>query len=303
MLQISVTIDRAQLLSTEQALLDHGACSVTLRDAADDPVLEPLPGEAPLWPTVIVTALFDDDMDFQPLQRMLNGMLARQPPLEIERVAKRDWPQLWKQDCATLSFGRCLRVRRGDSPENNGIGNDGNEPNTLLFDLFLDPGLAFGTGDHPTTALCLEWLDANPPRDREVIDYGCGSGILGLAALKLGARRVYAVDIDPQALVATRDNAARNGIGTRALLTLNPAELPMLAADLLLANIVARPLMVLAQTFATCVMPGGCVVLSGLLTDQADAVAAVYAPWFTFSPAHEKDGWSLLAGHRRPANR
>ncbi len=141
------------------------------------------------------------------------------------------------------------------------------------------------------------------PRNCEVIDYGCGSGILGLAALKLGARRVYAVDIDPQALFATRDNAARNGIGTRALQTYCPEELPMHAADLLLANIVARPLIGLAQTFATRVMPGGRVVLSGLLTEQADALAAVYSPWFTFAPAQAKGGWSLLAGLRRPASR
>jgi len=303
MLQISLTIDRAQLASTEQALLDHGACSVTLRDAADDPVLEPRPGEAPVWPTVVVTGLYADNIDTESLQRRLHGVLAGRPALEITRLAERDWTQVWKHDCATLTFGRRLRVRRGDGPQGRHPERDHPVQISSSVDLFLDPGLAFGTGDHPTTALCLEWLDANPPRDREVIDYGCGSGILGLAALKLGARRVYAVDIDPQALFATRDNAARNGIGTRALQTYCPEELPMHAADLLLANIVARPLIGLAQTFATRVMPGGRVVLSGLLTEQADALAAVYSPWFTFAPAQAKGGWSLLAGLRRPASR
>ncbi|MBA2490966.1 MAG: 50S ribosomal protein L11 methyltransferase [Gammaproteobacteria bacterium] len=163
MLQISLTIDRAQLASTEQALLDHGACSVTLRDAADDPVLEPRPGEAPVWPTVVVTGLYADNIDTESLQRRLHGMLAGRPPLEITRLAERDWTQVWKHDCATLTFGRRLRVRRGDGPQARHPERDHPVQISSSVDLFLDPGLAFGTGDHPTTALCLQWLDANPP--------------------------------------------------------------------------------------------------------------------------------------------
>jgi len=300
MIQISVTTDRAHLDPVERALLAHGAASVTLRDAADDPVLEPLPGAAPVWPSVIVTGLFSVDADTESLRRILNTVLDNEPQMEIATLAEQDWSQVWKHDCTSLRFGRRLRIRRGDGPESDGPEGDDHEPARSTIDIFLDPGLAFGTGDHPTTALCLKWLDANPPHQRDMIDYGCGSGILALAAIKLGARRVYAVDIDPQALLATRDNAARNGISAQALLTLGPDALPSKPADLLVANIVARPLAELAQNFATRLKPGGRIVLSGLLPEQIDAVTAVYLPWFNFAPAREKNGWGLLAGVRRP---
>jgi ribosomal protein L11 methyltransferase len=163
----------------------------------------------------------------------------------------------------------------------------------------LDPGLAFGTGTHPTTALCLEWLDSADVAGRRVIDYGCGSGILAIAAAKLGAASVTAVDIDPQALLATHDNALRNGVAQ--LITAHLADESSLAtADILLANILAGPLESLAPAFAARVTAGGCLVLSGILQNQAEAVASRYAPWFDIAPVVVRDGWARLDGVRRP---
>ncbi|MBV9316837.1 MAG: 50S ribosomal protein L11 methyltransferase, partial [Gammaproteobacteria bacterium] len=164
--------------------------------------------------------------------------------------------------------------------------------------VLLDPGLAFGTGTHPSTALCLTWLDANPPVDARVIDYGCGSGVLGIAAAKLGAAEVYAFDIDPQALIATHDNAHANGLGTRISVHASAATLPP-ATDLLLANILAAPLCALAASFASLVRAGGQLVLSGLMQHQAMEVTAAYAAWFDVAGYAERDGWVCLAARRR----
>jgi ribosomal protein L11 methyltransferase len=162
----------------------------------------------------------------------------------------------------------------------------------------LDPGLAFGTGTHPTTALCLEWLDGHELGGRDVVDYGCGSGILAIAAARLGASRVRAVDIDPQALIATRENALRNGVAGQVDITTD-AQLETGSADVLLANILAGPLVDLAQRFAAALRPGGLLALSGLLAEQADAVTAAYRPWFHIETITTRDGWVLLGGRRR----
>jgi ribosomal protein L11 methyltransferase len=170
------------------------------------------------------------------------------------------------------------------------------EPDAVRIEL--DPGLAFGTGTHPTTALCLEWLDAQPVEGRRVVDYGCGSGILAIAAARLGAARVRAMDIDPQALIATRDNAGRNGVIAALDITGDP-ELSPASADLLLANILAGPLVELAPRFARAVRPGGLIAVSGLLADQAAAVTAAYRPWFDIGTTATREGWALVAGRRR----
>ena len=164
----------------------------------------------------------------------------------------------------------------------------------------LDPGLAFGTGTHPTTALCLEWLDSRDIAGRQVVDYGCGSGILGIAAAKLGAGSVLAMDIDPQALIATRENAERNGVSDRIAVTGDP-QLAAGSADVLLANILAGPLVELAPRFAAALVPGGRLALSGLLPEQADAVTGAYRPWFHIETTTTRDGWVLL-GARRQTN-
>ncbi len=289
MLQISITTDRAHLDRVEEALLEHGALSITLRDAADDPVLEPLPGETPVWPRIIVTGLFSAGVETEPLRHALHAIANENCGCDIKSVAERDWARACLNDFKPLRFGTRLRI----------LPTTYDEPDGTKIDIRLDAGLAFGTGTHPTTALCLEWLDANPPVNARIIDYGCGSGILAIAALKLGARRALAVDIDPQALLATRANAARNGIGSEQMLACHPSDLPCTLADLLLANILARPLIELAKDFASCVKSGGKLVLSGLLQGQIDESSAVYAPWFEFCRTREKEGWVLLEGTRR----
>lgn len=266
-----------------------GALSVTLQDAADQPLFEPPPGATPLWSQVRVTALFDAGADLDRIRAAVANRFgaACAGRLQIESLDDRDWVRAWMDGYAPMRFGeRLWIVPTGfDAPDPAGV------------NLLLDPGLAFGTGTHPTTALCLEWLDAHPPVDRVVVDYGCGSGILGIAALKLGAREVWAVDNDPQALVATVDNAERNGVAGRVRAVL-PGDLPAIAADLLLANILANPLIGLAPRFAGLVRPGGGLVLSGILAEQAAGVSAAYAQDFAMWPAVQREDWVRLEGAR-----
>lgn len=266
-----------------------GALSVTLQDAADQPLFEPPPGATPLWSQVNVTALFEGGADIARIQAAIANRFgtACAERLHIEPLDDRDWVRAWMDGYAPMRFGaRLWIVPTGfDAPDPDGV------------NLLLDPGLAFGTGTHPTTALCLEWLDAHPPVDRVVIDYGCGSGILGIAALKLGAREVWAVDNDPQALTATRDNAERNGVAERVK-TFLPGDLPAMQSDLLLANILANPLIELAPRFAALVCPGGDLVLSGILAEQAESVAAAYREAFTVAPPDQREDWVRLTGVR-----
>ncbi|WP_411293538.1 50S ribosomal protein L11 methyltransferase [Thiohalobacter sp.] len=265
-----------------------GALSVTLVDAADEPVLEPGPGETPLWSRTRVVALFDAGIDPDAVRAGLARHIGEAAQrMTAEPLEDRDWTRAWLDDFAPMRFGERLWVIPGDMAP----------PEPDAVNLLLDPGLAFGTGTHPTTALCLSWLDAHPPAGRDVIDYGCGSGILAIAALKLGARRVRGVDIDPQALTASRDNARRNGVDAALSLFL-PDELPAGPADLLLANILANPLIELAPTLVSLVRPGGRLVLSGILAAQADAVAAVYRPHGELEPVVEQDGWVRLVVRR-----
>jgi ribosomal protein L11 methyltransferase len=286
-LQLTLDIGSRDPEPFEDALFALGARSVTLEDAADDPVLEPAPGATPLWPTVVVKALFDAGADRDAIERTLAAATASPPPPRFEHVPDKAWEREWLRDFRPMRFGRRLWVCPG------GMTTD--DPDAIRVEL--DPGLAFGTGTHPTTALCLEWLDGHDVAGRRVVDYGCGSGILAIAAARLGAASVRAMDIDPQALTATRDNALRNGVGERIAPTDDP-ELESGASDVLLANILAGPLVELAPRFAQAVRPGGALALSGLLVDQADAVTAAYRPWFDIATAAERDGWALLAGRR-----
>lgn len=287
-LQLTLAIGRAAPEPCEEALFDLGALSVTLEDAADDPVLEPAPGETPLWPTIRVKALFPDDADRWWIATMLGRRLPGTPSPDFEAVADRAWEREWLKDFGPMRFGRRLWVCPGGQPAD--------DPDAVRIEL--DPGLAFGTGTHPTTAMCLEWLEGHEPAGKDVVDYGCGSGILAIAALKLGASRVRAMDIDPQALVATRENALRNGVDHGLTVTDDP-HLPDRSTDLLVANILAGPLVELAPRFAAAIRPGGDVVLSGILAEQADTVTAAYRPCFDIALAATRDGWGLLCGRRR----
>lgn len=274
----------------EQALLATGALSVTLTDAADQPVLEPAPGETPIWPRTRLTGLFEAGVDTADVERRLCRALGMPelPGLRIEPLEDRDWARAWMDDFRPMRFGRRLWI----CPE----GFEPPEPRGTV--LLLDPGLAFGTGTHPTTALCLEWLDAHPPEGLEMIDYGCGSGVLAIAAVLLGVREVRAVDNDAQALAATRANAAKNGVAP-SVTTFAPEALPDEPTDLLLANILARPLCELARRFAALVRAQGRVVLSGILESQVDALRAAYGPWFDLSAPTLREGWACLEGQRK----
>jgi ribosomal protein L11 methyltransferase len=225
-LQLTFDVGSADPAPIEETLTSLGATSVTLEDAADDPVLEPAPGETPLWPTVRLRALFREDADPRAIEAGLVKLLPPKTLLRFEVLEDRPWEREWLRDFHPMRFGRRLWV----CPDGQAAG----DANAVR--LALDPGLAFGTGTHPTTALCLEWLDGSELRDLRVIDYGCGSGILAIAALKLGAAEAFAYDIDPQARLATRDNAVRNGVADRLTITATAPQEPE-SCDLLVANI------------------------------------------------------------------
>jgi len=288
-LQVRLTTDAEQAPLIEAALTNAGALAVTLGDAGDDPQLEPAPGTQPLWGHLCITALFPDGPgaleQAAALGARLAGALAAQPV--VEYLPERAWERAWLDDFRPTRFGERLWVcPRGQAPA---------DAQALIVEL--DPGLAFGTGHHATTALCLEWLDAAQLGGCTLIDYGCGSGILAIAALRLGAAQATAVDHDPQALEATRDNALANGVANR-LRICAPAEPPLGAADVLVANILAATLVELAPRLAELVRPGGRIALSGLLADQVAAVSAAYETTFALDPPREREDWVLLSGRR-----
>lgn len=289
-LQFTFDIGASDPLPLEEALAGLGAHSVTLEDAADDPVLEPAPGETPLWPTMRLHALFDGDADANAVVDRIAADFPGMPRARVARVEDRAWEREWLRDFRPMRFGRRLWICPGGQPAGD----------IDAVRVELDPGLAFGTGTHPTTALCLEWLDGRDLRGRAVVDYGCGSGILAIAAMKLGASSAHAVDIDPQALIATRENAARNALGPGLVVTDEP-RLAAASADVLVANILAGPLVELAPRLASAVRPGGELALSGVLADQVDAVTAAYRPWFDIALTRARDGWGLVGGQRREA--
>ena len=287
-LQIVVQTSGDQVDSVSEAFNSMGALSVTVLDAGDEPLLEPAPGETPLWSSVRLVALFPAGQDEDTLRRTLHQQLpGLSEEILVETLEDQDWSNTWRDSFSAMCFGEHLWVCPvGEMPQ----------PSDAVV-VHLDPGMAFGTGTHATTAMCLRWLDAHPPTDLRVIDYGCGSGILAIAAQKLSAAHVSAVDIDPQALLATRENARRNGCG-EAIGVAHPDELAAATADLLIANILANPLIELAPRLAGLVRAGGDLVLSGVLGEQADAVRAAYGRWFSLSETLERDGWVCIHGVR-----
>jgi ribosomal protein L11 methyltransferase len=264
-----------------------GALSVTLGDAGDQPLLEIPPESTPLWHQTKVTALFEGDQDPLHLRNSIASFLNPElvTRLQWERIEDQIWERVWLEYFKPMSFGRRLWV----CPANESI----DQENAVVIQL--DPGLAFGTGTHPTTALCLEWLDAQPLEGKRIIDYGCGSGILAIAALKLGAASAVALDHDPQALDATRDNAEKNGVSDR-LTTCLPEELPNGQFDLLVANILAAPLIQLAADFAKIIRPGGRFALSGILAEQQSEVEPAYQGFATIDASKRHQDWLLLSG-------
>jgi ribosomal protein L11 methyltransferase len=287
-LALSFELRGLDLALAEAACLELGALAITLSDARDEPVLEPSPGEVRLWPATRMQALFTKTAGGAELGARLAARLGLEPGrLAATPLADRAWEREWLRDFHARQFGRRLWI----CPHHEQV----QERDAVV--VKLDPGLAFGTGTHPSTALCLEWLDAELRPGMSVIDYGCGSGILGIAAALLGAGSVDAFDIDPQALLATAENAVANGLGARLRVRSDPAQLPG-RVELLLANILAGSLRGLAGHFAARVDPHGQLVLAGILDRQAEAVAGAYAPWFDIARYGEREGWVALAGTR-----
>jgi len=285
-LKIQTTSEDVEALSAFLHLL--GAAAVTLQDSADQPVLEPAPDTTPLWSQTTVVALFAEKTDLNSILNFLFKQFNTEFNYSVELLEDQDWERAWLKDFHAMRFGQRLWVCPSTETP----------PDANAVNIILDPGLAFGTGTHPTTALCLEWLDAHPPRNELVIDYGCGSGILAIAALKLGAQKVWAVDYDPQALEATQINAERNQLDLSALSILLPSQLPSLQVDTLIANILARPLIELAPHFATLVKPGGNLVLAGILENQQEKVINVYKGNFKVIETHTRENWLRMVAQR-----
>ena len=300
-LELSLTLQASQQPRAEAALEELGALSVTLRDAdAETPdeqaIFEPGVGELPLWATVSMQALFEDGTDQRGLSAALHELLPAldAASLHFSTVEDQDWERVWMDQYQPMQFGERLWIY----PWNIEPPAAGDE-----IVVRLDPGLAFGSGTHPTTALCLEWLDHQDLHGRRVIDFGCGSGILAIAALKLGAGAALAIDNDPQALSATADNAERNQVGER-LQRLSVEQGPQAAADVepaevLVANILAGPLAALAPDFARLTRPGGWLAISGILAEQADGLLERYADWFEELRAEKREDWVRISGRRR----
>jgi ribosomal protein L11 methyltransferase len=289
-LQIRINTHREQAEAIEDALLTAGAASVTMEDNADQPILEPALGETPLWNDTRVTGLFTADTDTTQATVIATAALGQSlPDYRWEILEDKDWERAWMDSYEPMPFGKRLWICPSWKQP----------PQQDVVNLMLDPGLAFGTGTHPTTALCLRWLDSADLEGKTVVDYGCGSGILGIAALLLGAERVIAVDNDPQALIATLDNADRNGIDHQRISTYLPEQAPSeQQADVLLANILAGPLQELAETFSQRCKPGAPIVLSGILDSQAQALCAHYQQWFEMGEPALQEQWVRLHGNR-----
>jgi ribosomal protein L11 methyltransferase len=290
-LQIPADPDNADQL--EELLMEMGADAVTMEDDADQPIFEPDPGTTPLWSDTRVTGLFDADQDIERICADIRDAWHQQTQQELAEidvtlVGDKDWERAWMDDFTPLRFGQRLWI----------VPSWHEAPDPKAANLLLDPGLAFGTGTHPTTALCLEWLDGAKVEGSQVIDYGCGSGVLALAALLLGADHAIGVDTDAQALEASRDNARRNQVEDARLDLYLPGDDPDTRADILLANILAGPLVELAPVLATKVSPGGHLVLSGILAQQAREVMAAYEPWFIMDEPEQREEWTRLTGRR-----
>jgi len=289
--QLSIQCTAAELEQTEAVLLELGALSISLADAKDEPLYEPLPGHTPIWQDSIVTGMFEAKTDPEQLYHQLSHQLPihlvgsiRQSQLEDQ-----DWVQAYRSHYYPIQCSENLWIvpswRKAPDPD--------------AVNIELDPGLAFGTGGHPTTSLCLSWIAENRIEGKTVIDYGCGSGMLAIAACKFGAQKSLGVDIDPQAIDASRQNAERNAIDSTNLELSLPAAMDRTPVDLLIANILSGPLIELAPSLAELVKPGGKILLSGILREQQNAIQLAYQPFFDLGPVCAKEDWIRVTGTRK----
>ena len=289
-LQLRLAITPEQAPALEDQLLELGAVSVTFMDAEDQPIFEPDLRTTPLWSNTHLLALFEADTDGAALLQHLRLLRqAELPTHELEQIEDQDWERSWMDNFHPMRFGQRLWI----------VPSWHAAPEPDAVNLLLDPGLAFGTGTHPTTSLCLQWLDAQQLQGKTLIDFGCGSGILAIAGLLLGAEHAVGTDIDIQALEASRDNAQRNQIVDELFDLYLPENMPAEPADVLVANILAGPLVSLAPQLASLVKPGGLLALSGILAEQTDEILQAYQGDFELDPVAEQDGWIRVSGKRR----
>ena len=288
-LQLKIDTSKSDAERIEEALELVGAGAIMLEDAADQPLFEPPLGTTPLWDATRIVALFTIDSDMDAILEFLNQQLVGGlPSHRVEILEDQVWERAWMDHYHPMCFGQRLWVVPSWTPP----------PQPDAINLLLDPGLAFGTGTHATTALCLEWLDGLDLQDKIVVDYGCGSGILAIAALLLGAKHAYCVDTDPQALLATKDNAARNHVGDKVTVCF-PNAMPAINADVVVANILAGPLAELAPILAKLCNTNGNLALSGIIDTQVEELKLAYASWFELNQLKTKDeNWCRLSGIR-----
>ena len=287
-LRVTTTEEKAEQVS--DMLMGWGAQAVSFLDAHDTPIYEPMPGEVIYWTNTVVVGLFDAE---HPMDKVVNQLkqvafFKGEPNFKLEQLEDKDWEREWMDNFHPIKFGERLWVCTSwrDIPDPTAV------------NVMLDPGLAFGTGTHPTTALCMQWLDATIKPEQTVVDFGCGSGILGIAALKLGAKRVIGVDIDPQAIEASTANAKRNNVEGQIELYLPKDQPKDFQADVVVANILAGPLAELKDIISAYVKPGGLLALSGILESQAQSVIDAYSNEFSFDPIAVQDEWVRLSARK-----
>ncbi|MEC6909312.1 50S ribosomal protein L11 methyltransferase [Photobacterium piscicola] len=288
-IKLNATAENAEAIG-DMLMEETGALSATFLDAQDTPVFEPMPGETRLWGDTDVIGLYDAEADMDFVLNMLknSALIADDFAYKIEQLEDKDWEREWMDNFHPMRFGRrlwiCPSWREAPEPE--------------AVNVLLDPGLAFGTGTHPTTSLCLEWLDGQDLTGKTIIDFGCGSGILAIAALKLGAAKVIGIDIDPQAILASRDNAERNGVSENLELYLPQDQPQGIQADVVVANILAGPLRELSPVIKSLVKNGGDLAISGVLESQAEDVATYYSDEITLDPVMAREEWCRISGHK-----
>ncbi|MEH6531398.1 MAG: 50S ribosomal protein L11 methyltransferase [Photobacterium frigidiphilum] len=286
-IKLNATAENAEAIG-DMLMEETGALSATFLDAQDTPVFEPMPGETRLWGDTDVIGLYDAEADMDFVLNMLknNPLIADDFAYKIEQLEDKDWEREWMVNFHPMRFGRRLWICPSwrEAPEPNAV------------NVLLDPGLAFGTGTHPTTSLCLEWLDGQDLTDKTIVDFGCGSGILAIAALKLGAKKVIGIDIDPQAIQASRDNAERNGVSDKLELFLPKDQPTDVQADVVVANILAGPLRELSPVIKSLVKPGGKLAISGVLEIQAEDVSTYYSDELALDPVVARDEWCRISG-------
>ncbi|MCS0455545.1 50S ribosomal protein L11 methyltransferase [Vibrio diabolicus] len=289
-IKLNATNENAEQIG-DMLMEETGALSVTFLDAQDTPVFEPLPGETRLWGDTDILALYDAEADtnFIINQIKASNMLADNFAYKVEQLEDKDWEREWMENFHPMKFGERLWI----CPSWRDI------PDPDAVNVMLDPGLAFGTGTHPTTALCLEWLESMDLSGKTVIDFGCGSGILAIAAIKLGAEKVIGIDIDPQALLASKDNAERNGVTDKLEVYLPQNQPEGLVADVVVANILAGPLRELAPIIKGLVKPNGDLAMSGVLDTQAEDVANYYRDELHIDPIVEQSEWCRISGRKQ----